>query len=138
MGNNKYEEMLNGWGVRPTANRILILKSLYESARPLSMVEIESMVKTVDKSNISRTLGLFRDNHLVHIIEAGDSLRYELCHSHNHKEHDDMHVHFYCEHCHRTFCIDTPIPEVQLPDGYEMHSINYMVKGICRDCRKHK
>lgn len=138
MGNNKYEEMLNGWGVRPTANRILILKSLYESARPLSMVEIESMVKTVDKSNISRTLGLFRDNHLVHIIEAGDSLRYELCHSHNHKEHDDMHVHFYCERCHRTFCINSPIPQVQLPEGYSMRSVNYMVKGICRDCRKHK
>lgn len=134
MANNKYEIMLRDKGVKYTANRMMILKSMYDAGRPLSMAEIEAKLQTIDKSNISRTLALFREHHLVHIIEVGDSLRYELCHSHNHNEHDDMHVHFYCERCNCTFCIDSPIPYVELPEGYEMHSVNYTIRGICEKC----
>jgi Fur family ferric uptake transcriptional regulator len=44
-------------------------------------------------------------------------------------------VHFYCECCHRTFCLnETPIPGVPLPTGYVSRSINYMIKGLCPDC----
>ena len=52
-----------------------------------------------------------------------------------HAEDDDQHVHFYCERCHRTFCLtDMPIPTVSLPAGYELHDINYMAKGLCPEC----
>lgn len=137
MTESVYANMLGEHGVKPTANRILILRTIAEAGRPLSMAEIESIVVTIDKSGISRTLALFRQQHLIHVIEAGgDSLRYELCISHDHHHHDDMHVHFHCENCNRTFCIDAPIPHVELPDGYAMHSVNYVVKGICPDCRK--
>lgn len=138
MTGDKYEMMLREGGVKPTANRMLILKTLSEARRPLSMAEIEAVVMTIDKSSISRTLGLFREHHLVHIIEVGESLRYELCHSHDHAEHDDMHVHFYCEHCGRTFCIDCAVPPVQLPDGFTQHSVNYTVRGVCDGCQKRK
>ena len=76
---------------------------------------------------------------MVHVIEdGGDGVRYELCHSHDgHAEDDDQHVHFYCEACHRTFCInDVPIPGVELPEGYQLSSINYMAKGLCPECTK--
>jgi Fur family ferric uptake transcriptional regulator len=44
-------------------------------------------------------------------------------------------VHFYCERCHRTFCInEMPIPPILLPEGYRLHSINYMAKGLCPQC----
>ena len=109
------EEILLEHGVRPTANRIVVVKALADAERPLSLSELE-------------------------IEDGGDGVRYELCHSRNDHEHDDdQHVHFYCEHCHRTFCIkDMPIPPILLPEGYRMYSINYMAKGLCPQCAAEK
>ena len=34
-----------------------------------------------------------------------------------------------------TFCFPSiHIPVVDLPEGFRLHSINYMVKGVCREC----
>ena len=125
-------------GVRPTANRILIAGALSRTGRPMSMGELEDALETVDKSVISRTLSLFREQHLVHVIEdGGDGVRYELCHSHHDDHDDDTHVHFHCESCGRTFCLeDIPVPEVAVPDGFKASSVNYMIKGTCPDCSR--
>ena len=130
------EELLAQHGVRPTANRLLIAKALQEAGRPLSMTELETRLETIDKSNVFRALSAFKDAHLVHVLEdAGDGVRYELCHSH-HDEDDDVHVHFYCTKCRRTYCLeDTPVPPVKVPEGYEAESVSYLVKGICPQCR---
>ena len=104
----------------------------------MSLTELEYKILSIDKSGVFRALSLFREHHLVHVIEdGGDGVRYELCHSHDgYIEDDDQHAHFYCEHCHRTFCLaDIPIPAVQLPAGYELTSINYMAKGLCPECQ---
>jgi len=130
-------DMMMHHGVKPTANRILLATVLAEATRPLSMAELGDVLDTVDKSVISRTLALFKDSHLVHVIEDGsESVRYELCHSHDDGEDDDVHVHFYRLQCRRTFCLhDTHIPSVLLPEGYSMDSVNYMVKGVCPECQ---
>ncbi len=129
-------ELLEQHRIRPTVNRILVAKALAAAGRPMSLSELERALLSVDKSGISRALSLFRENRLVHVIEGGsDGVRYELCLSHHGYVDDDMHVHFYCERCHKTFCIDnTPVPIVNLPGGYRMLSVNYIVKGICPDC----
>ena len=135
------EELLREHGIRPTANRIVVAKELAAAERPMSLTELECKIVSIDKSGVFRTLTLFREHHMVHVIEdGGDGVRYELCHSHDGHEHDDdQHVHFFCENCHRTFCIsDVPIPSVILPDGYKLTSINYMAKGLCRDCANKK
>ena len=122
--------------VKPTANRIVVVKALAAASRPLLLSELEAKIGTIDKSGIFRTLTVFKENHLVHLVEDGcQGVRYELCHSHHADEDDDMHVHFHCEQCHRTFCLDnTPIPTIDLPEGYRMSSANYVVKGICPEC----
>ncbi len=131
-------EILEHHDVKPTVNRILVVRALESSDRPLSLAELEERIQTVDKSGISRALALFREHHLVHVLEdGGDGVRYELCRSHDDEFDDDMHVHFYCECCRRTFCLDNiKIPPVTLPGGFVMNSVNYMVKGICPACRK--
>jgi Fur family ferric uptake transcriptional regulator len=131
------EEILQEHGVKPTANRIVVVKALADAERPLSLSELEYKILSIDKSGVFRALTLFREHHLVHVIEdGGDGVRYELCHSQSHHTDEDMHVHFFCERCNRTFCIDnTPIPEVELPDGYLMTTANFVVKGICPECR---
>ncbi len=133
-------EMLEQHGVKPTANRILVLKTLAASARPMSLSELEYRILTVDKSNVFRALTTFKEHHLVHVIEDGsEGVRYEICHSHSPHTDEDMHVHFFCEQCNRTFCIDnTPIPFVELPDGYRMRTANFVVKGICPECSTKK
>ena len=124
-------------GVKPTANRILIANAFVSEHRPLSMTEIETQLESVDKSVISRTLTLFRERHLVHVLpDGGDGVRYELCHSCSDDHDDDAHIHFYCSRCGKTFCLeDIPIPQVSLPEGYQAESVNYMVTGLCPDCR---
>lgn len=126
-------------GVKPTANRILVAEALHRAGRPMSMMELEDAIGSIDKSGISRTLTLFREQNLVHTIQdGGDGVRYELCHSHSDSHDEDAHVHFYCNSCRKTFCLeDIPIPDVTLPEGYDGESVNYMVSGICPDCRKH-
>ena len=123
--------------MKPTANRIVVVKALEAAGRPMSLSELEYKILTIDKSGVFRALTLFKEHHLVHVIEdGGDGVRYELCHSHDGEVDDDLHVHFYCERCRRTYCLeDIPIPEVALPAGFEMTSVNFMVKGICPQCK---
>ena len=123
-------------GIKPTANRILILRSLLAAGRPLSMTEIEIGLESVDKSIISRTLSVFRKHRLLHALADGESVRYEVCHCAEEEEDSDRHVHFHCELCGRTFCIeDLPVPAVRYPAGFEVESVEYMAHGVCPECR---
>lgn len=123
-------------GVKPTAVRILVFKAMEEAQCPVSLLDLENLLETVDKSTIFRTLNVFLSHHLIHDIEDGSgSLKYEVCSNEETCSVDDMHIHFYCEKCHRTFCFrGIHVPVVHLPEGFDMHGINYMVKGVCREC----
>ena len=133
---DRYVTMLEEHDIKPTANRLIVLRTLDGAGRPMSLSELEYKILSIDKSGIFRTLSLFREQHLVHVIEdGGDGVRYELCHSHHDEIDDDLHVHFYCEQCHQTYCLDhIPVPDIELPEGFIMESVNYMVKGICPHC----
>ena len=130
------EELLEHHGVKPTANRLLIARALQDANRPLSLMELETQLETIDKSNVFRALTAFREAHLVHVLaDAGDGVRYELCHSRDEEHDDDGHVHFYCTRCHKTYCLeDTPVPPVAVPEGFNPESVSYLVKGICPEC----
>lgn len=130
-------KLLGQHGVKPTSNRILVAKALAAADHPSSLSELEESLVSVDKSGIFRALLLFRDHHLVHTVEDGEgATKYELCLSVHEDEDEDMHVHFYCERCHRLFCLhDTPIPHIRLPRGFSSDSANFVVKGICASCQ---
>lgn len=131
-------ETLQHKGVKPTPNRILVLKALMDAQYPMSLNDLERTIGTMDRSSIFRTLTLFLQSDIVHGIEDGSgSLKYEACHGHDHCSIDDMHPHFYCEQCHRTYCLDTEaIPPVALPAGFCPHTVNYIIKGLCPDCNQ--
>lgn len=131
-------QLLEQHGIKPTSNRIIVVKALAAEERPSTMSELENKILTIDKSGIFRSLMLFREHNLVHSLEDGEGcMRYELCHSHSDDGDDDMHVHFYCEQCHQMYCLyDTHIPPVALPEGFRMQTVNYVVKGICPACAR--
>ena len=129
------ETLMQEHGVKPTANRILILRTLLRAGRPLSMTEIETDLESVDKSIISRTLSAFREAHLLHVLADGESIRYEVCHCAAEEEDTDRHVHFHCRVCGRTFCLeDLPVPEVACPAGFRLETAEYTIQGVCPDC----
>lgn len=131
-------ELLERHGIRPTANRIMIVKALAAEQAPKTVKDLEDTLVLIDKSNIFRALTIFKEQHLVHSIEDGNGAqRYELCLSHSDDEDDDEHVHFFCEECGRTFCLHSvPLPAVPLPAGYRARSANYLVKGLCPECAR--
>ena len=48
---------------------------------------------------------------------------------------EEEHTHFYCTRCHRTFCLkQIHVPAVQLPDGFRLETVNYVLKGLCPEC----
>ena len=85
------EQLMAAHGVKVTANRLLIARALEGAHRPLSMMELEERLESIDKSNVFRALVAFKDAHLVHVLD-GDPVRYELCHSHHDGPDDDLHV----------------------------------------------
>ena len=138
METNDIVALLEEHNVRPTANRIIVAGALAKAGMPMSLAELETEIDSIDKSNIFRALVSFKDNHLVHAIEDGSNgVRYELCKSHDHYHDEDLHVHFHCEICGKTFCFeDIPVPKVDVPEGYQPISTNYIIKGICPSCQK--
>lgn len=131
---------LESKGIRPTANRILVMKTLMGEQNPQSLSNLERKMVSMDKSSIFRTLTLFLEHDVVHAFEDGRGvLCYELCEEKGACDHHDGHIHFYCKSCQRSFCMENiHIPSFELPEGFYPHSISFVIKGECPDCRKKK
>ena len=63
-------EKLEKREIKPTAMRLLILKAMTRFTRAFSLLDLETELDTVDKSTIFRTINLFLDHHLIHVIDV--------------------------------------------------------------------
>lgn len=122
-----------------TDSRMQILGLFYNHEGALAHADIEkSTGDTIDRVTIYRTLQTFEEKGIIHTIPTADnSVKYALC-----KEqcaeghHHDNHVHFICDVCGKTICLDDVlVPEVKLPKGFQPHQSNMVVNGICGDCK---
>ena len=71
---------LEAKGIKPTANRILVLKTLASEHHPQSLSSLEHKMLTMDKSSIFRVLTLFLEHDVVHAFEDGRGLPTLLLH----------------------------------------------------------
>lgn len=135
---NNIDDIFRIAGIKPTPNRIVVLRELIKSTQPLSLGELDERIGTLEKSSILRTLAVLRTHRIIHDIEDGRGVvKYEYCSGYNNGKDTDMHVHFYCGVCQNITCFEgIPVPHIQLPDGYKMETVNYMIKGVCPSCRK--
>ncbi len=80
MEDKKYLDLLAKREIQPTAIRILILRTMMQAGCSVSLLDLETMLDTVDKSTIFRTLTLFLSHHLIHSIDDGTgSFKYAVC-----------------------------------------------------------
>lgn len=138
MKSEEVSKWLEGKGIKPTANRILVYRMLAKEQHPLSLKNLETLLLDIDKSSIFRALNLFLEHDVVHAFEDGRGvLNYELCCEYGVCHQHDTHLHFYCESCQRSFCMeDISIPQFKLPTGFTAHSMSFVIKGECPECRK--
>lgn len=131
------EELLEAHGIRPTAVRILICRAISAFHDTFSINDVEAALESVDRSTVFRTLTNFAEHHLVHEIEDGSGQKkYCFCHNDHKCTPEEMHCHFYCTSCHKTFCLDnTAIPVVEYPPGFRLDSVEYLMRGICAKCK---
>lgn len=136
MKESAYLDLLSEREIQPTAIRLLVLREMLLANRPVSLLDLEQTLDTVDKSSIFRTLTLFLSHHLIHCIDDGTgSFKYAVCSPGCSCGVEDLHTHFHCERCNRTFCFkNIPTPVVKLPEGFTLNSINYVLKGLCPKC----
>ena len=133
-----YIKRLEERGIKPTAVRLLIFRKMLEQRQAFSLTSLEDTLDTIDKSTLSRTITLFHNKLLIHSIDDGSgSIKYSVCSSDCFCSLNDLHVHFYCRECKKTFCLESiSIPTVQLPPDFLLESVNFVLKGICKDCAK--
>lgn len=134
-------DILNEAGVRPTSNRVIVLKTLLSAQSPMSLIEIENELQTLERSSIQRVLTLLADHGAIHTMEDGRGVaKYDVCQGENNNcPTNDMHVHFYCEKCDKVFCFkDRHTPHIDIPESFKVKSVNFMLKGICPDCDKNQ
>lgn len=130
------EYLLKKAGIKSTANRLTVLDKLQESDMPLGLMELETELSPMDRSSISRVLSLLLKHDVIHAFEDGRGVaKYEICHGESHCSPEDMHAHFFCEKCNRVFCFENvEAPKIDVPEGFRVHGINYMLKGLCPSC----
>lgn len=132
------EQTLDNVGLRVTAVRLMIWREVRHGFNDaFSLADLEERLPTVDRSTLFRTLALLTEAHLLHEIDDGSgSQKYCVCHLDD-TRHCEGHVHLTCRVCHRTFCLsNVRIPPVALPDGFVTEETEYVVKGVCKNCRE--
>lgn len=140
------ESLLKKHNLRITPIRKRILALLDETPYAITHSQLEDILgKEFDRVTIYRTLHTFEESHIIHrILNDTGAWAYALCrscehkheaegHTHNHVQHN--HVHFKCEKCQNTVCLDnTAIPVIHLPANYIANEWQMLVLGICPNC----
>lgn len=121
-----------------TDSRKRILELFLNNNGAMAHSDIEKKTgEKFDRVTIYRTLQTFVEKGIIHTIPTVDnSVLYALCKDEcSSGHHHDNHVHFICDNCNVTYCLDSVVtPEVKLPDGYKPLLIDVVVTGVCKNC----
>lgn len=121
-----------------TDSRKSILELFLQSRGALAHADIEkSTGEKFDRVTVYRTLHSFMEKGIIHTIPTPDnSVRYALCKDDcSQGHHHDNHVHFVCDNCGITTCLDSvTVPEVRLPKGFKPTEVQMIINGVCQKC----
>ena len=133
------EEILKKNHLSITDSRQKIMKLFMNSNGALAHADIEKKTgENFDRVTVYRTLQSFVEKGIIHLIPTKDnSIKYALCKDDCEAgHHHDNHVHFICDECSKTICLDDVIvPQVKLPKGFMPKHAEMVVNGLCDDCK---
>ncbi|MBL0356730.1 MAG: transcriptional repressor [Chitinophagaceae bacterium] len=122
-----------------TEGRKKILELFLHNEGALAHADIEKKTgEMFDRVTVYRTLNTFVEKGIIHLIPTTDnSILYALCKDNCEAgHHHDNHVHFICDVCNKTTCLDeVTVPEVKLPIGFTPNHAEMVVTGVCDDCK---
>lgn len=123
-----------------TDSRKKILELFLQSGGALAHADVEKQTGTLfDRVTIYRTLQTFVEKGIIHTIPTADnSVKYALCvDACSEGHHHDKHVHFVCDDCHTTFCLQhVEVPAIRLPGGFAGKQTDVIISGVCGNCNK--
>lgn len=133
------EQLLKNKGLRLTDSRKTILELFMAHPYAISHSYIENTLPPAhDRVTIYRTLNSFLEKGLIHkVLDEGGGAKYALCNADVCSEHAHQHnhIHFKCEKCLQTFCLDdVQLPHISLPANYTVKEVGVLVSGICKNC----
>lgn len=133
------EEILKKNHLSVTDSRQKIMQLFMNSNGALAHADIEKKTgESFDRVTVYRTLQSFVEKGIIHLIPTKDnSIKYALCKDDCEAgHHHDNHVHFICDECSKTICLDdVRVPVVKLPKGFTPQHAEMVVNGICEECR---
>ncbi len=136
---NQVGKLLKHNNLSVTGSRKKILQLFLEQTGALAHGDIEKRAgEKFDRVTVYRTLQTFVDKGIIHTIPTADnSIRYALCKDEcSEGHHHDHHIHFVCNSCHNTYCLDDVVtPEIKLPKGYAAEQVEVVVEGVCKNCQ---
>ncbi|MBO8160542.1 MAG: transcriptional repressor [Thermosipho sp. (in: Bacteria)] len=128
----KVAEILKKAGIKPTLQRLHILKIILDGKRHMSAEEIYKFlnqeVPTISRATVYNTLNLLSKKGVLLEIVTPDAVKYDYI--------EKPHHHFYCERCKRIYDIHEELPSLNLEkiEGHLVKSIQYYIVGICENC----
>ena len=136
---HQVEEILKKNHLSVTGSRQKIMQLFLHSNGALAHADIEKKTgESFDRVTVYRTLQSFVEKGIIHLIPTKDnSIKYALCKDNCEAgHHHDNHVHFICDECSKTICLDdVTVPQVKLPKGFTPQHAEMVVNGICGECK---
>ena len=134
---NKSESLLKKHKIRVTNNRLAVLDRFFKVEKAISSYDIEQSLGDMDRVTLYRTLKMFQEKGVIHkALDSTDTTKYALCIDDcDEHHHHDEHVHFHCQQCQDTICLnDVYVPKVKTPEGFKTSATHMVVEGICSKC----
>jgi Fur family transcriptional regulator, ferric uptake regulator len=136
--NIRLNDILHRRQLSSTESRRKILSLFLHTDDALTHGDIEKEVgEKYDRVTIYRTLQTFEEKGIIHSIPTADNaILYALCKECEEGHHHDDHVHFICNNCEKTICLDDVVsPKIDLPAGYVADNVQVLIQGVCKDCQ---
>lgn len=138
MASHTAEHLLKDFNLRNTSQRVSILQAFLRNQQALSHNDLEAeFAGEIDRATIYRCLKQFLEAGIVHRIPDDQfQTKYAVCSTCAHEHHQHDHVHFNCQQCNATTCLEhASIPDILLPAGFRAKEKILIIQGLCNLCK---
>lgn len=137
MGSNEAYDRLTACGIKPSQQRLEILRYLMTHHTHPTVDEVYSALAkrmpTLSLTTVYNTLRMFSEHKVAQMITIDD---HRVCYDGQ----TQPHVHFLCRKCGKVFDLTSePAPHVEegrTVEGCLIDEAQLYYKGLCADCRK--